>query len=156
MKKNPMFRRACKVLGVLFCFCCLSFATGSKHTARIIINAVGTGDKSITLKLSLLDVDGEPALQTEQSVETGIRELPEKKVKEGTYVLTVSAHQEQIKIEHPITFDSDRWIIINYSLQDSASILKSEGFIDPNRYKRIEGRYVSVSVYADTRRPANL
>lgn len=154
--ENLLFSKAVRALGLLICFFCLSFTTGSKHTARIIINAVGTGDKSITLKINLLDVDGEPALQTEQSVETGIRELPEKKMKEGTYVLTVSAHQEQIKIEHPLTFDSDRWIIINYSLQDSASILKSEGFIDPNRYKRIEGKYASISVYADTRRPANL
>lgn len=145
-----------KPIGLLVSLVCLSFSVGSRHTAWIIIHNSGKSGNVVDIRVDLLDKNEGVALHAEQQVAPGIKELPEKKVKDGPYLLSVSANNALLQSSHPVTFDSDRWIIINYIEEDSATIIKSEGFIDANRYKKVNGKYASIQLYADSRRPANL
>ncbi len=145
-----------KPFGLLVILVCLSFSVGSKHAAWIIIHNSGKGGSPVDIRVDLLDKNEGIALHAELHLAPGIKELPEKKVKDGSYLLTVSANNALLQTSHPITFDSDRWIIINYVEEDSTAIIKSIGFIDATRYKKVNGKYASIQLYADNRRPANL
>jgi hypothetical protein len=131
--------------------------SSSRPTAHIIINNENSYNTPINLSVSLSDKNEVvKEIVSGVSVQPGLQFIPGKKYKKGTYHLMVGTNNGDIHIKHPITLDTDRWIIINYLLGDSSSIVKTYGYLDTTSFKKVNGRYANLDVYIDNRRPPNL
>lgn len=150
-----MLIRLCKPLWCI-CFFFLSFSNSSKHTVWVIINNTRSGRQPVDMQISFTDSKNQRKVIAEQEVPAGLQQLPEKKIKEGTYQISVAANDSQVLITQPITLDGDRWIMINYVQQDSAAIIKLQGYLDTTRFTKINDQYATIDIYVDSRRPASL
>lgn len=151
MKKNLY------CFGVLACASVLLGCGASKPTAHIIINNENAYNTPVNVTVSLAGKGEQPKEMLPQTaVKPGLQFIPGKKYKKGTYYLKVGANDGSFNINHPITLDTDRWIIINYMLGDSANIVKTYGYLDTTSFKKVNGRYANLDVYIDNRRPPNL
>ncbi len=141
---------------ILLSFPLLSARYRSKHSAWVIVSNSNADGKPVDMKIMVTDKKEASIVIAEQPIGTGLQQLPEKKLSEGTYQLSVTAHNNEVGTTQPITISTECWIIINYVQADSATIVKNEGYLDPNLYKKINGKYATISVSVNNRRPANL
>ncbi|MDE3252664.1 MAG: hypothetical protein KGO92_07635 [Bacteroidota bacterium] len=136
---------------------CLSATTSKKHTVWFYINNSSQLNQPVDLSLSIIPKDEKAMMVANQELKTGLQELPSQKLSEGVYEIRVAANQNQLNLSQMLTIDSDRWVIINYEVQDSATIVQTNGFLDTTHYKKVSGdKYASMYLYIDNRRPPNL
>lgn len=142
-----------------FCFAgllCLAATTSKKHTVWFYINNSSQLSQPVDLSLSIIPKDEKAIQLTNQEMQTGLHELPSQKLSEGVYEIRVSTNHNTLNLSQMLTIDSDRWVIINYELQDSATIVQTNGFLDTTHYKKVGDQYASMYFYVDNRRPPNL
>ncbi len=136
------------------------FSIGCRTTrpaAHIIINNENAYQQPVNLTVSMHNNnDASKELLVSKTVQPGLQIIPGKKYRKGTYELNIGTDDGNLNIKHPITLDTDRWIIINYLLGDSSSIVKTYGYLDTTSFKKVNGRYANLDVYIDNRRPPNL
>ena len=140
----------------LICFLFMSATGSSKHTVWVIINNASSDRQPVDIKLNIIDQKEVSTVIAEQQIPAGIRQLPEKKYKEGVYQVSAGAGNGQLWFTRPFTLDSERWILINYIREDSANIIKSHGYLDTTVFKKINGLYATLNIYVENRRPAGL
>lgn len=140
----------------LLSFPLLSARYRSKHSAWVIVSNSNMDGKPVDMKIIVTDKKESSTVIADQPISIGLQKLPEKKLSEGTYQLSVTAHNNEVGTTQPITVSAECWIIINYVQADSATIVKNEGYLDPNLYKKVNGKYATISVSVNNRRPANL
>lgn len=129
----------------------------SRPSAHIIINNENPYQQSVYLTVQMSGkTDHSKEVLANATVQPGLQFIPGKKYKKGTYELNIDAHDGTLTVKHPLTLDTDRWIIINYLLGDSSSIVKTYGYLDTTSFKKVNGRYANLDVYIDNRRPPNL
>lgn len=145
-------------LCVCACFIILCSARASKHAVRVVVSNSSADGKAVDMKFQIEGKkEGGGALLGEHEVKPGLQALPEKKLKEDVYQVQVEANNSLINsASQPFTLDSDRWVLINYIREDSASIVKSYGYIDPARFKKVDGKYATVYISVTNRKPAGL
>ncbi len=128
----------------------------SRPTAYVIINNESVDRTPVNMSIALHDRKTGKDILQQTTIQPGLQFIPGKKYKKGTYNITVGANDGALNIKHPITLDTDRWIIINYTLGDSANIMKTYGYLDTASHKKINGRYANLDMYVEYRRPPNL
>ncbi|SDX48569.1 hypothetical protein SAMN05444410_11749 [Hydrobacter penzbergensis] len=150
-------RRTLFRFGLLFpVFYSLGCGT-SRPTAHIIVNNENAYQQPVYLTVQMSGkAEHSKEVLANATVQPGLQFIPGKKYKKGTYELNIDAHDGTLNVKHPLTLDTDRWIIINYLLSDSSSIVKTYGYLDTTSFKKVKGRYVNLDVYIDNRRPPNL
>lgn len=148
MKKLRLFWLA----GIL----CLSATTSKKHTVWFYINNSSSLSQPVDLSLSIQPKAEKEIVLANQELKTGLQELPSQKLSEGVYEIKVRTNHNQLTLSQMLTLDSDRWVIINYALQDSATIVQTNGYLDTTHYKKVGDKYASMYFYIDNRRPPNL
>jgi hypothetical protein len=143
----------------LLCLCLIVLCAGkaSKHSVWFVVSNNSSDGRPVDMKFSIAGKAGEiGALLGEQQIKAGLQHLPEKKLKEGVYQLQVAAANDLVGTSQPFTLDSDRWVLINYMCEDSANIVKTYGYIDPARFKKIDGKYATLYISIANRKPAGL
>lgn len=148
MKKLRLFWLA----GIL----CLSATTSKKHTVWFYINNSSSLSQQVDLSLSIQPKNEKEIVLANQELKTGLQELPSQKLSEGVYEIKVTTNHNQLTLSQMLTLDSDRWVIVNYALQDSATIVQTNGYLDTTHYKKVGDKYASMYFYIDNRRPPNL
>ncbi|NCI47773.1 hypothetical protein [Sediminibacterium soli] len=128
----------------------------TKHSVWLVVNNTSVDGKPVDMKFSILAPNQERSMVETQQVNPGIQLLPEKKLKEGPYQFVVNTNGEQVAASQAFTVDSDRWILVNYLCQDSASIMKTYGYIDPTKFKKVGDQYATVYLSIESRKPAGL
>lgn len=144
---------------ILLClgFIVLCAGKASKHAVWVVVSNSSSDGRPVEMKFSIASKAGEiGALLAEQEIKAGLQHLPEKKLKEGVYQLQVATNDNLISASQPFTLDSDRWILINYIREDSANIVKTHGYIDPARFKKIDDKYATLYISISNRKPAGL
>lgn len=140
------------LLGLL----CLSATTSKKHTVWFYINNSSHLSHPVDLSLSIIPKDEKAMQLVNQQLKTGLQELPSQKLSEGVYEIRVATNQNRLNLSQMLTIDSDRWVIINYELHDSATIVQTNGYLDTTHYKKVGDKYASMYLNVDNRRPPNL
>ncbi len=134
----------------------LSATTSKKHTIWLYVNNTSTIAETVDLSLSIIPKNEKTGVMIHQDLKQGLQELPSRKLSEGVYEVKVNTNHNQVSMSQMLTVDSDRWVIINYEQQDSASIIKTNGYLDTTHYKKVDSGYASMYMYIDNRRPPNL
>lgn len=143
---------------VFACFLTVAGCRASRPVAYIIINNDNAAKTPVNISVSLHGPNTPIGKQilSQAAVQPGLQFIPGKKYKKGTYSLYVSTPDGNLNIHHPLTLDSDRWIIINYTLGDSSNIVRTYGYLDTTSFKKINERYANLDLYIENRRPPNL
>lgn len=129
----------------------------SKPTAYVIIHNENSDPKAVNVSIAMNETgEQKPLHQTELALQPGLQFLPGIKYKKGNYKLTVGTKDGSFSITQPISMDTDRWIIINYAHGDSVNIVKNYGYLDPDKFKVVNGKYANLDMYVENRRPPNL
>ncbi len=136
------------------CFVVLCSGKGSKHSVWFVVSNSSADGRSVDMKFSIAGKSDDAGIHTEHQIASGLQHLPEKKLKEGVYNVQVTANNDTIGAIQPFTLDSDRWVLINYVREDSAAIIKSYGYIDTTRFKKIDGKYATLYISVSSRKPA--
>ncbi|GAC1439204.1 MAG: hypothetical protein NVSMB63_04370 [Sediminibacterium sp.] len=123
----------------------------------MIINNESPDSNPVNMSISLDgDKQKQHVISSSAALQPGLQYMPGRKCKKGTYTISIGTDNDAINVKHPITLDADRWILITYSLADSANIIKNYGYLDPGLFKKINGKYASLNMYVESRRPPNL
>jgi hypothetical protein len=144
------------ILFVLICAVLLpAFIAAPRHAAHFII--FNDSNKETPLNFSIGDPEKTNSVKTySQTVKPGVQEFEAGKFAEGAYQVSVATVNGTVSLHKIISLDADRWIIINYTCNDSLSIVKKYGFVDTNLLKKQDGNFIGFDMFSDTRRPANL
>lgn len=86
----------------------------------------------------------------------GLQELNLGRFSKGNYLITATTNNGQVSVKKNLSLDDDRWVIINYSQQDSLKIQKVYGYVDTAVLKKINGKYAGIDLYTESRRPPGL
>lgn len=139
--------------GIGFMLCSGKIA---RHSVWLVVNNSNHDGKPVDMKFSISAQNQDKPVTETQQMNPGLQLLPEKKLKEGAYEITINTDDEQVAASQVFTVDSDRWILVNYLRQDSASIIKTYGYIDTTRFKKVDGSYATVYLSIESRKPAGL
>jgi hypothetical protein len=156
MHLNPMPMRT-RVLTPFALSCLLLFAacSASHPTAHVIIN--NDSDRDIPLNLSISNNDKNSTQKIfSNNIKPGLQELAPEKLSKGMYAICAQTSNGQISSTKQVSFDSDRWIIINFMHADSLNIQRKYGYVDTFLLKKINGKYTGLDMYAESRRPPTL
>lgn len=141
----------CALLGLLLFAAC----SASRPTAHVIIN--NDSDRDIPLNLSISNRDKSGTQKTFSSnIKPGLQELSPEKLSRGLYNISAETNSGLVSSTKKISFDSDRWIIINFMHADSLCIQRKYGYVDTFLLKKINGKYTGLDMYAESRRPPTL
>lgn len=146
-------------ISILFALICAvllpAFIAAPRHAAHFII--YNDSNKETALNVSIRDPEKGNAVKTySQIIKPGVQEFEAGKFAEGAYQVSVETVNGTVSLHKTISLDTERWIIINYTCNDSLSIVKKYGFVDTNLLKKMDGNYTGFDMFSDTRRPANL
>lgn len=130
--------------------------SASKPTAHVIINNESSDGLPVEMNVSLVKDKSTNTILARTPLRPGLQFLPSKKIKKGSYFITVGANHDTLLLKQPLTLDTDRWIIITYTHKDSANIIKYHGILDTTHFKKINGKYANLDLYVESRRPPNL
>ncbi len=72
------------------------------------------------------------------------------------YAISAETSNGVVSSTKKVSFDSDRWIIINFMHDDSLNIQRKYGYVDTSVLKKINGKYTGLDMYAESRRPPTL
>src|SRR5437868_4884218 len=120
-----------RVLNPLGLSCLLLFAacSASRPTAHVIIN--NDSDRDIPLNLSILNNDKSGSQKTFSSnIKPGLQELSPGKLSRGVYAISAETSNGVVSSTKKVSFDSDRWILINFMHADSLCIQRKYGYVD--------------------------
>ncbi|MES2331532.1 MAG: hypothetical protein V4539_18145 [Bacteroidota bacterium] len=134
----------------------LAACSVSRPTAHVIIN--NDSDKDIPLNLSISnkrDKNQSPKVFS-SNIKPGLQELAPEKLPKGFYAVSAETGNGLVTTTRDITFDSDRWIIINFMHNDSLNIQRKYGYVDTTMLKKINGKYTGMDMYTESRRPPTL
>lgn len=137
-------------------FMLLSSGKLARHSVWLVVNNSSADGKAVDMKFSITPSGSDKPVLDAQQVEPGLLLLPEKKLKEGAYHIHVNTNGETVTATQQFTVDSDRWILVNYIRQDSASLVKTYGYLDPARFKKVGDQYATVYLSVESRKPAGL
>lgn len=152
---HPMSR----ILSFFLCTgICIMLCSGklARHSVWLVVNNSNNDGRTVDMKFSISAQNQDKQVTETQQMNPGLQLLPEKKLKEGAYEITINTDDEQVAASQVFTVDSDRWILVNYLRQDSASIIKTYGYIDTTRFKKVDGSYATVYLSIESRKPAGL
>jgi hypothetical protein len=140
---------------VLSCLLLFAACSASRPTAHVIIN--NDSDRDIPLNLSIYKQDKSSAHKTfSNNIKPGLQELAPEKLSRGSYSISAETNNGLVTSTKKISFDSDRWIIINFMHADSVCIQRKYGYVDTSMLKKINGKYTGLDMYAESRRPPTL
>lgn len=140
---------------VLFCLLLFAACSASRPTAHVIIN--NDSDRDIPLNLSISNHDKSGTRKTyRNNIKPGLQELSPEKLPKGMYAISAETNDGLVSSTKNISFDSDRWIIINFMHADSMCIQRKYGYVDTVLLKKINGKYTGLDMYAESRRPPTL
>lgn len=148
-----------RIITPLLCICFIVLCAGkaSKHSVWFVVSNNSADGRPVDMTFSIAAKAGEiGAMVGQQQIKAGLQHLPERKLKEGVYQVQVAADNNLVGASQHFTLDSDRWVLINYICEDSANIVKTHGYIDPARFKKIDGKYATLYVSVTNRKPAGL
>lgn len=138
-------------------FIVLCSGKAPKHGVWVVVSNSSSDGRPVEMKFSIASKAGEiGALLAQQEIKAGLQHLPEKKLKEGVYQVQVATQNDLVGASQPFMLDSDRWVLINYIHEDSATIVKTHGYIDTTRFKKIDDKYATLYISISNRKPAGL
>ena len=139
----------------LSCLLLLAACSASRPTAHVIIN--NDSDRDIPLNLSISNDDKSGSQKSFSSnIKPGLQELSPGKLSRGMYAISAETSDGVVTSTKKVSFDSDRWIIINFMHADSLCIQRKYGYVDTSLLKKINGKYTGLDMYAESRRPPTL
>jgi hypothetical protein len=146
-----------RVLTPLALLCLFLFAacSASRSTAHVIINNDSDRDIPLNLSISNGDKSSTPKIFS-NNIKPGLQELAPEKLPRGMYAICAETSNGQVTSTKRVSFDSDRWIIINFMHADSLNIQRKYGYVDTSLLKKINGKYTGLDMYAENRRPPTL
>lgn len=143
------------IVAALFCAAVSLSCSPSRPMAHLIIN--NESGTAIPISLSIARVNETAgAITISNIIKPGLQELPAGRFAKGAYLVTASANNGLISINKTLSFDADRWIIINYTHDDSLSIQKKYSYVDTSLLKKVNGKYTGLDMYIENRRPPSL
>lgn len=139
----------------LFCMLLLAACSTSRPTAHVIVN--NDSDRDIPLNLSISNKDKNGTHKTfRNTIKPGLQELAPEKLSKGMYAISAETGFGMLSSTKKVSFDSDRWIIINFMHADSMCIQRRYGYVDTALLKKVNGKYTGLDMYAESRRPPTL
>lgn len=136
---------------VFFLTIILFSCSTSRPMAHLIIN--NDSQQSIPIKLSVISENsGTTHATINQTLKPGLQELSAGRFAKGMYQVLVTTADGQVSSSKKVSLDSERWIIINYTSNDSLSIYKKYGYVDTSLLKKIDGRYTGIDMFTENRR----
>jgi len=135
----------------LFCVCIIA-CTSSRTTAHLIV--FNESGRDIPLNVSITNTNNRAPVRTINNIiKPGIQELDAISFSKGAYSLRAEANNGFVSVNKNLSFDTERWIIINYIHDDSLNIQKKYGYVDTAMLKKINGKYTGLDMYSETRKP---
>jgi hypothetical protein len=146
-----------RVLTSFALLCILLFAacSASHPTAHVIINNDSDRDLPLNLSISNNEKNGTQKTFT-SNIKPGLQELSPEKFPKGMYAVCAQTSNGTVSSTKTVSFDSDRWIIINFMQADSLNIQRKYGYVDTSLLKKVNGKYTGLDMYAENRRPPTL
>lgn len=140
---------------------CLGFvllisAKGGKHSVWLVVSNSSPDNQPVDIHFGIVGRAEEKVVSTEHTIAPGTQQLPEQKVREGVYQAMITANGDKVSALQPFTLDADRWILVNYIKEDSLSIVKTYGWVDTTRFKKVGDKFATINISIDSRRPAGL
>ncbi|MES2374612.1 MAG: hypothetical protein V4557_18695 [Bacteroidota bacterium] len=139
----------------LLCLFLFAACSASRPTAHVIINNDSDGDIPLNLSISSNDKSGTQKT-FRSNIKPGLQELSSEKLTKGMYAISAETNNGLVTSTKKVSFDSDRWIIINFMHNDSLNIQRKYGYVDTTMLKKINGKYTGLDMYAESRRPPTL
>jgi hypothetical protein len=135
------------ILGLISC--------GTTHpAAHLLLYNNSENTTPVSVNISKPDLTTVKSLTS--SLAPGLQELDLGRFAKGNYLITATTDNGQISVRKNLSLDDDRWVIINYSRQDSLKIQKVYGYVDTAVLKKINGKYAGIDLYTESRRPPTL
>ncbi len=129
----------------------LDACSTSRPVAHLIIN--NDSQQSIPIKLSVISENsGTTHATINQTLAPGLQEISAGRFAKGMYQVLVTTADGQVSSSKKVSLDAERWIIINYTSNDSLSIYKKYGYVDTSLLKKIDGRYTGIDMFTENRR----
>ncbi len=121
-----------------------------KPTARLVIN--NDGVNAVPLQVSITKLgENNPSHILKETLQPGIHEIPAGRFQKGLYFVTAETGTGSVKQTKPVSLDTDRWIIINYLDNDSATIQRRYGYIDTSYLKKNGERFSGIDLFTENR-----
>ncbi len=136
----------------VLCSTAVLFAcSASRPMAHLIIN--NDSQHSIPIKLSVIsENNGTTHTTIRQTLTPGLQEFNAGRFAKGMYQVSITTSDGQVSSSKKVSLDTERWIIINYTSNDSLSIYRKYGYVDTSLLKKIDGRYTGIDMFTENRR----
>lgn len=133
----------------------LQSCVSSRAVAHMIF--YNNSDKEAPIRLSITKNNkNNPNKVILHTIQPGLQELKVGSFAKGAYSVTAEAANGNLVVTKPVSLDTERWIILNYTSADSLSIQKKYGYVDTSVLKKVDGRFTGIDIYSENRRPPSL
>lgn len=141
--------------GILLLSGWLLQSCASRSQAHMIL--YNDSDRETPIRLSITKNEKRsPNKIITHTLKPGLQEVEIGKFTKGAYSVTAETQNGEIFLTKPLSLDTERWIILNYTNGDSLAIQKKYGYVDTLAMKKIDGRYIGIDMYSENRRPPSL
>lgn len=132
----------------------LSACSTSRSAAHLLL--YNNSEAATPVSIIIKKPDHTTVKSFTNSLTPGLQELELGHFTKGNYLITASTNNGLVNITKNLSLDNERWVIINYSQDDSLKIQKIYGYIDTSVLKKINGKYTGIDLYTESRRPPTL
>lgn len=133
----------------------LQSCISSRAVAHMIF--YNNSDKEVPIRLSITKNNkSNPHKVLLHTIQPGLQELEVGSFAKGAYSVTAETADGNLVVTKPVSLDTERWIILNYTSADSLSIQKKYGYVDTTVLKKVYGRFTGIDIYSENRRPPSL
>lgn len=133
----------------------LQSCINSRTVAHMIF--YNNSDKEAPIRLSITKNNkNNPHKVLLHTIQPGLQELEVGSFAKGAYSVTAETANGNLVVTKPVSLDTERWIILNYTSADSLSIQKKYGYVDTTVLKKVDGRFTGIDIYSENRRPPSL
>lgn len=139
----------------LFCAVVFSACGLSRPMAHLIINNESGMDIPLNVSITS-NIKGEPGETINNTIKPGLQELDTRKFPKGAYSITAATNNSLISVKKSLSLDTDKWIMITYTHNDSMNIQKKYGYVDTSLLKKVNGKYTGLDMYIENRKPPTL
>jgi hypothetical protein len=138
-------------IALFVCFL-LASCFSSRVTTHWVVN--NHSDKDVSLNLNV-SKSGSGRLKTKMhTIKPGLHELAPETFSKGTY--SVLATTTDVSRSSRLHLDSETWVIVSFTNEDSAKIQRMYGYVDTTILKKINGKYTGLDIYNETHKPPML
>lgn len=150
-----MTRKCSLLLIVCLSLWLLQSCVSSRPAAHMIF--YNNSDKEASVRLSIRKSNkNTPHKVILHTLHPGLQELEVGRFAKGPYSVTAEAINSNLVVTKAVALDTERWIILNYTSDDSLNIQKKYGYVDTTVLKKVDGRFTGIDIYSENRRPPSL